>query len=85
MRAAAKQAQPISAPDSVLFFSLLMREQNVGANKVIKPSMRVKRVCRASCNKMTKHFHRKIRHFCLNNFPLCPRMADSHLNEKSFE
>ena len=36
MRAAAKQAQPISAPDSVLFFSLLMREQNGGANEVLR-------------------------------------------------
>ena len=36
MRAAGKQAQPISAPDSVLFFSLLMREQNGGATEVLR-------------------------------------------------
>ena len=34
MRAAAKQAQPISAPDAMLFFSLFVREQNAGANEV---------------------------------------------------
>ena len=39
MRAAAKQAQPISAPDAMLFFSLLVREQN-GANEVLKPSIK---------------------------------------------
>ena len=40
MRAAAKQAQPISAPDAMLFFSLLVREQNGGANEVLKPSIK---------------------------------------------
>ena len=40
MRAAAKQAQPISAPDAMLFFSLLVRKQNGGANEVLKPSIR---------------------------------------------
>ena len=38
MRAAAKQAQPISAPDAMLFFSLHVRKQNGGANEVLKPS-----------------------------------------------
>ena len=40
MRAGAKQAQPISAPDAILFFALLVREQNGGANEVQKPSIR---------------------------------------------
>ena len=40
MRAAAKQAQPISAPDAMLFFSLHVREQNGGAIKVLNPSIR---------------------------------------------
>ena len=37
MRAAAKQAQPIYATATILFFSLLLREQNGGAEKVINP------------------------------------------------
>ena len=40
MRATAKQAQLISAPDAVLFFSLLVREQNGGGNEVPKPSIK---------------------------------------------
>ena len=39
MRAAAKQAQPISVPDAMPFFSFLVREQNGGANEVLKPSI----------------------------------------------
>ena len=40
MRAGAKQAQPISAPDAMLLFSFLVREQNGGANEVLKPFIR---------------------------------------------
>ena len=42
MRAAGKQAQPISAPDAMLFFSLLVREQNRGANEVLESSIKGK-------------------------------------------